>query len=206
MDLARVLLLLTFDISGRTLSRMADRAKAPPRVIEVRLRELSQLFDSLDPSPFVEKDLDPKAEEYIVDSVRDLPPAAAYALVIHLDQPGASPDQEQVVGDAIREHFARQSRRLKRNLRLLIRRGLVSLAIGIAFLATAFATTQAIRRLLGDSGVWLLFEQGLLIVGWVAMWRPLEIFLYDWWPILGKRRTHDRLSRMQVRIAPKAEH
>jgi hypothetical protein len=33
-------------------------------VIEVRLKELNQLFDSLDPSPFAEKDLDPKAERY----------------------------------------------------------------------------------------------------------------------------------------------
>jgi hypothetical protein len=48
-----------------------------------------------------------------------------------------------------------------------------------------------------------LFEQGLLIVGWVAMWRPLEIFLYDWWPIVGERRIHGRLSRMEVRIAPR---
>lgn len=183
---------------------MADRGNTP-RVIEVRLRELSQLFDSLDPSPFVEKDLDPKAEEYIVETARDIPSGTGWALVIHLDQPGALPNQEQVVGDAIREHFARESRRLQRKLRTLIRRGWLSLAIGIAFLAAAFATTQAVRRLLGESGLWQLLEQGLLIVGWVAMWRPLEIFLYDWWPILGERRIHDGLSRMQVRIAPRAE-
>jgi hypothetical protein len=32
------------------------------------------------------------------------------------------------------------------------------------------------------------------------MWKPLEIFLYDWWPLLGERRIHDRLSRIKVRI------
>jgi hypothetical protein len=32
------------------------------------------------------------------------------------------------------------------------------------------------------------------------MWRPLEIFLYDWWPILGQQRLYDRLSRIAVRI------
>ena len=32
------------------------------------------------------------------------------------------------------------------------------------------------------------------------MWRPLEVFLYDWWPILGEARLLDRLSRMPVRI------
>jgi hypothetical protein len=33
------------------------------------------------------------------------------------------------------------------------------------------------------------------------MWRPLEIFLYDWWPILGEKRLHERLARAEVRIA-----
>jgi hypothetical protein len=43
-------------------------------------------------------------------------------------------------------------------------------------------------------------DERLLIVGWVAMWRPLEIFLCDWWPIAGERRLHDRLSRISVRV------
>lgn len=33
--------------------------------IELRLRELAQLFNSLDPSPFIERDLDSDAEEFI---------------------------------------------------------------------------------------------------------------------------------------------
>jgi hypothetical protein len=57
---------------------------------------------------------------------------------------------------------------------------------------------------MGESPLAPLFEQGLLIVGWVAMWRPLEIFLYDWWPLVGDRRMHDRLSRMDVQVATKA--
>ena len=36
------------------------------------------------------------------------------------------------------------------------------------------------------------------------MWRPLEVFLYDWWPILGEVRLFDRLSQMPVRIEYKA--
>jgi hypothetical protein len=33
------------------------------------------------------------------------------------------------------------------------------------------------------------------------MWRPLEIFLYDWWPVRGDARLFDRLSAMTVRVA-----
>lgn len=36
--------------------------------------------------------------------------------------------------------------------------------------------------------------------GWVAMWRPLEVFLYQWWPIRADIRLFERLGRMPVRI------
>ena len=50
-----------------------------------------------------------------------------------------------------------------------------------------------------------ILQQSLLIGGWVAMWRPLEIFLYDWWPVRNDRELMARLARMRVRLElPKA--
>jgi hypothetical protein len=50
-------------------------------------------------------------------------------------------------------------------------------------------------------GQWaFLLRESLLIGGWVAMWKPLEIFLYDWWPIVGERRLYDRLGKIKVQI------
>jgi hypothetical protein len=170
------------------------------RNIEIHLREVSQLLDSLDPSPFHKRDLNPSAEEFIVDSAKELPPKTACALVIHIDQPAPHPDEERIVGDAVRTHFARRSRFLRRDLRRLIRRGLISLGIGLAFLVAIFIIAQTIGRMMGNTGFASLLRESIFIVGWVAMWRPLEIFLYDWWPILSERRFHDRLSRISVRI------
>ena len=172
-----------------------------PGVIEVHLRELSQLFDSLDPSPFFEKDLDPKAEEYIVDSLRQLPPGAANTLLIHLDESARPSESEDAIGKSIREHFSRRAGHCRRQLHQLLRRGLISLVIGIVFLALVLAASEGIGKMLGDGTLTQLIHQGLIIIGWVAMWRPLEIFLYDWWPILGERRLHEALSNIPVRIA-----
>jgi hypothetical protein len=97
-------------------------------------------------------------------------------------------------------HFARRARLLRRDLSVLLRRGAISLAIGLAFLATFLAIAHFVARMLGERPLTALFREGLLIVGWVAMWKPLEIFLYDWWPILGEQRLHERLSRIRVRI------
>jgi hypothetical protein len=62
----------------------------PPKcaVIEVHVGELKQLFDAIDPSPFRDRDLDPKAEEFIVGWARDLPRDASLALVVCSDALG----------------------------------------------------------------------------------------------------------------------
>jgi hypothetical protein len=38
------------------------------------------------------------------------------------------------------------------------------------------------------------------IGGWVALWRPLEIFLYEWWPIRAEACLYDRLGEMDVQV------
>lgn len=43
------------------------------------------------------------------------------------------------------------------------------------------------------------FRESLTIGGWVST-RPLEVFLYDWWPIRKEARLSDRLAVMPVRI------
>jgi hypothetical protein len=40
----------------------------------------------------------------------------------------------------------------------------------------------------------------MTIIGWVALWRPLEIFLYDWWPLRATQRLYERLSEMSVKV------
>ena len=185
-------------------STAGDDITSDCTVIELHLRRLSQLFDSLDPSPFHERDLDRNADDYIVDSAKELPARTDSALVLYLDEPPHGDDEPRVVKDAIRVHFARRSRVLQRGLRQLIRRGLVSLCIGLAFLAVVFIIAQVVMRQLGESALALPLREGLLIVGWVAMWKPLEIFLYDWWPILGERRLYDRLRRLKGRSVYKA--
>src|SRR5260370_7356394 len=90
----------------------------PPKcsVIEVHVGELKQLFNAIDPSPFRDKDLDPKAEEFIVGWAKDLPSDAPLALVIDLDREAGLPNEAAVLRDAIHEFF---SQRAEAHLRLL---------------------------------------------------------------------------------------
>jgi hypothetical protein len=181
-------------------AQRAGLIKPQGGVIEVHLREVNQLFDVLDPSPFRERDVDPKAEEYIVESIKELPSRKSCRLLIHIDSLSPHSGQESQVAEAIHIHFLRRAAYRRRDLHELIRRGFLSLLIGMAFLAASFLAAELTVRLLKANDLARLMREGFLIVGWVALWRPLEIFLYDWWPILGEQRIFELLSRIDVRI------
>jgi hypothetical protein len=174
----------------------------PPKceVIEVHVAELKQLFNAIDPSPFREKDLDPKAEEFIVSWAQDLHGDSSLALVVYLDRGAGRPEEAAILRDAIHQYFSQRAMASRRRLRQLFRVGRISLAIGITSLALSLVAGDFAAKLLRNAFGELLRES-LLIGGWVAMWRPMEMFLYDWWPIRSEAKLLDRLSEMPVRIA-----
>jgi len=170
------------------------------QVIEIRVAELRQLFNEIDPSPFRQRDLDPRAEEFIVGWATDLPADKPWALVVHLDRPPERAGEAAILRESIHEYFGQRVVVSRRKLRDLFHRGRVSLGIALAFLAASIALGDALGGYLGESHFGEVVREGFLIVGWVAMWRPLEVFLYDWWPIRAESRLLQRLSTMPVRI------
>jgi hypothetical protein len=87
----------------------------------------------------------------------------------------------------------------ERELRRLMRLGRVSLLVGIGFLALCTLGARAIGTL-AEGPYGDIASEGLVIAGWVAMWRPIQIFLYEWWPIVRRRRTYLGLAHTQVRV------
>lgn len=153
-----------------------------------------------DPSALHERDLDPKTAEFIVGWVRETRHTRQLALLVHLDRPGI-PSEAAIMGQAIRGFFSQRALATRRQLRQLLQRGRLSLLIGVAFLALSVGAGGMLESVLAGQRLGAILRESLLIGGWVAMWRPLEIFLYDWWPIRAEARLFDRLSEAPVRIA-----
>jgi hypothetical protein len=181
-------------------SHAGDALPQHCQLIEIRIAELRQLFNAIDPSPFRQRDLDPRAEEFIVDWASDLPADTPWGLVVHLDRPAGRADEALALREAIHEYFGQRVLASKRRLRTLFRRGRISLVIALVFLTASIAIGDAVAKYLGDNRLGGIIREGFLIGGWVAMWRPLEVFLYDWWPIRAEGRLLQRLSTMPVRI------
>jgi hypothetical protein len=176
--------------------RSAYRREGGDWLIELRLREVRQLFHLLDPAPFREKDLDPAAETYIEDAVREIGAGQRARLVIYLPEPERATEEARSLPESIANYFGYRAQQARTELRRLMRLALVNLVIGLMFLATCIA----LRRSLLVSGAHDLLAEGLVIIGWVALWRPVEMLLYDWWPLLRRQRRFDSIARMPVEI------
>ena len=174
-----------------------------PHTIRLKLRDLSQLFNSMDPSPFIEKELDDDAEEFIVSWAQEFPPKAPIKLRIYLDQWPAE-DPKDLIKTAVHNHFAHRAKITGLEFKRLLRQGRTSLFIGLVFLAACLLFS---KMLLGhEAGTWAaVVRESLTIAGWVAMWRPMQIYLYDWWPLLRRSRIFAKLSHMPVEVLPKGK-
>ena len=191
------------------LSRTSSAAAGDPlpptcELIEIHVSELRQLFNAIDPSPFRERDLDPQAEEFITDWAKEASPNATFGLAVSLDRPAGLANEPTELREAIHEFFRQRARLERRRLRDLFRRGRTSLTIGVCALGVSVAGGNLAGSFLSHHVAQVL-KESFLIGGWVAMWRPMEIFLYDWWPIRAEAMLADRLSVMPVAISYKQD-
>jgi hypothetical protein len=172
--------------------------------IQVRIHELRQLFNSIDPSPFRERDLDPDCEEFIVSWARELPPDRPLRVDIRIDRERPPTAMLADVEPAVRSHFAREAGLQELRRRRLVREGRLSLVIGLGTLVLCIgAATLVPTATLGTPGE--ILRESLVIAGWVVMWHPLEVLLYGIWPVVRERRLLERLAEAKIGLTLPAD-
>jgi hypothetical protein len=187
-----------------TVSPDTELIPALSEIIEVHVAQGHQLFDAIDPSPLGQRDLDSRVETFILESAREAHRDRGLALLVHLDDPAER--DVAGLGEAVRGFFELRARSAHYRLRQLLKRGRLSLAVGLLFMVASITAGGLVESALAFDPLGIVLRESLLIGGWVALWRPLELFFYDWWPIRAEARLLGRLSRMPVRItAPSAQ-
>ena len=163
--------------------------------IAMRIERTEQMFDSLDPSAACEKALARDVESYVLvragEKERDVP----LRLVIHA--PASIREHAPDITLAVHAHFRLAHARCLYRYRRRMRLGRVGLVAGIAVLGT----TLVLRTLLGGPGARPMLSamgEGLLILGWVAMWRPAEILLFERWENHQSSALLHRLAQIPV--------
>jgi hypothetical protein len=172
--------------------------RADENTIEIKLQEFEQLFNTIDPSPFHEKDLDHDLEEFIESWAKEYPLHEPLRLVVHLEKRPPDADPQAIIERAVHNYFAYKTALNQREFTQLMREGRLSLLIGLLFLTACLSGAQLARARHIPGAT--IVEASLTIAGWVAMWHPMDVFLYGWWPLRRTGKVYRKLSTMPVEV------
>jgi len=165
--------------------------------VNIHVRDLAQMFNSLDPSPFWDRDLDRTAAEFIEEEFSEKRSAAVWYLHVHAQEGAASGKDLQ---EAVQNYYERLANSSRRALQDHLWMGELALAFGAAI----FLACMGARGLLRSAFAALspMLDEGLIILAWLALWRPAEVLLYEWVPLYRKRRLYERLAAIRVSVRP----
>ena len=113
--------------------------------------------------------------------------------------PGASVDALEVSA-MLHAHFRRRRETAEYRLRRKLRAGWTSLAIAATLLVVLMSLGEAIHRLAPAGRLATVLQEGLTIVAWVALWRPVELLLYDQWTLRRDIALLRRLEDVDVQL------
>ncbi len=184
------------------------RTKRYPQVdgkaaIEIEIENILQIFDGRDPAPFRYKDLDDDAVDYIVTSMIENSVYQVEKLLVFVgsyDEIPTKTSKEDVI-KAIHQHFAYEAELTRKKINNILRQGFKALLIGISFLSLAILASKWVS-LIEIEFFSSFLKEGLLLLGWVSMWRPINVFLYEWWPYADLKKIYLKLSEIEVEILP----
>lgn len=164
--------------------------------VNIRVRNLTQMFNSLDPSPFWDRDLDQHAAEFIEEEFSDKRGARRWRLRVHASEGAAlAPD----VRSAVARYYQRLASSARRRQREQTRLGQLALLGGALIFLLAMSVREILAKLL-PHGTSMLIDEGLIILAWLALWRPTESLVYGWVPLFRQRRLYERLAAMSVSV------
>ena len=183
-------------ISKAFAARHRGAPHATSATVSIHVRHLAQLFNSLDPSPFWDRDLDGEAAQFIEEEFGEKRSADTWHLHVRTIEGAELAADLQAAVERYYTHMASSTRRrLSDQMRL----GQLALLGGLLI----FFVSMSARTVLGnlfDSGVPRMLDEGLIILAWLALWRPAEGLVYGWVPLYRKRRLYERLAAIRVSV------
>jgi hypothetical protein len=181
---------------SRKLIHLSAPRAASAATVSIHVRDLAQLFNSLDPSPFWDRDLDHEAAQFIEEEFNEKRSAQTWHLHVH------SASGESLAADlqsAVERYYERLASSARRRLHEQMRLGQLALLGGIVIFLLAMSARTILASAL-EGGAPRMIDEGLIILAWLALWRPTESLVYGWVPLYRRRRLYERLAAVRVSV------
>jgi len=175
--------------------RQRGRAAGSAASVSIHVRDLAQMFNSLDPSPFWDRDLDRTAAEFIEEEFREKRSAELWHLHVFAQEGAASVEDLQT---AVESYYGRQASSAQNAMREHMRMAELALVGGLLIFLLAMGAREILKSALGALPPTV--NEGLIILAWLALWRPAEALVYEWVPLYRKRRLFERLAGIHVTV------
>jgi hypothetical protein len=175
---------------------------ASAATVNVRVRDLAQMFNSLDASPFWDRDLDVHAAAFIEEEFSENRGVAQWHLHVHASE-GA--DLAADLQPAVEHYYTRMAHSTALRLREQLRLGELALLGGLAIFLLSMSA-RGILSSVASHGLSRLLDEGLIILAWRALWRPVETIVYGWVPLYRQRRLYQRLAAIKVTVRMEHVH
>jgi hypothetical protein len=173
--------------------------------IDLVLSDPHDMFQTPEVDPFLAQYIEASGIEQLIDTMnaRSWSSSAITTVAIHLPASQITPELPARMEMAIRNYCNAQIRLAEQSKRAIAVEGRQALRIGLVFWAICLALSLLFEEVLFKSQlIGRLFGEGFIIAGWVGLWRPAELLLYDWRPYSREIRRHREILQMRVRILP----
>ncbi len=175
-------------------------AKAPSTAeFAIRLDRVDALFTVLDARPVAERSLNEDVRLHLLDQWEHVRKARPSTLTVYAPATDRPQTDEQAVSVAVRADLHAHTRRLHYANPLTHRERIAVWAGVLIFLATIAASTL-LDRVSSDVLV-VGISQGIVVIGWVALWDPAQRVAGDIIPHHFARKRYAELADIRLRFA-----
>jgi hypothetical protein len=166
--------------------------------LRLELGSLSELFAEPGFDPLSGRSEEVPGIERLANQLRPLP-RAPVTTRIALPASERAPDLEQRCRGALRAVLDGRIERNRNDARSLRKEGYATLWRGLVFLALCLLGSRVMSEVTLLPGfIERFIDEGLVIAGWVALWYPLDVLLYQRWPLARERRLYESLRDMRL--------
>lgn len=169
--------------------------------IPILLKDIEDAVETLVPLPLPYLNLDSDLVAYVEETVGTLPPKTRLRLVIELPAEKIRPAERELVSAVLSAYFTERMRRRKREERAALKDVGAACLWGFAFMLGC-QLVRWIAQFPEHPALTNTISEGLLVLGWVALWNPYDRLLFSWWPAVKRHALVKRIARAGIDLRP----
>lgn len=163
-------------------------------VIELKVDNLSYIFNDWDSAIFKRRDIDPELIEFLEDCSSDIP--LRYGIELHFDVLKGLKDlkKEKQIISGIKNHLNYLLYVQKSTIKRLYKRIISCVALGILLTAFSFSLDTIMpENIIGD-----VVEEGVNIGGWVFLWEAVYMLFFEVGGVRNRIKEYARLVKAPI--------